>query len=248
MGLNWLDYGWRFYDPVLGRWHSVDPLAEYTLNWTPYVYCYNSPVVWIDPDGRYSRLGAWIRKVTWGGVGIKKSGKEWGVQLGSTAPDGGAVIMFVTNGSKPSSGKTGVTLHSEDGKDTPGSKDRSLLSMNWDEIKLWFQAIFKDKRQSPHTSEDITIKALEETLQPEESKESKIGMTSDKAILKENGGTNIEIIEYDIAKSDNTESTNYTTGRKKMHNEGDTIGKTTKDAKGRLVKYEDYESRKKRTK
>jgi hypothetical protein len=205
----------------------------------------------IDPDGRYSIVGAWIRKVWWGGDGIKKSGKEWGVRIGGTAPDGGAIINFVTKGPKPSSektGKTGITLHSEDGKDTPGGKDRSLLSMNWDEIKLWFQAIFKDKRQSPHTSEDITIKALEETLPPEESKESKKGMTSDKAILKENGGTNIEIIEYDIAKSDNTESTNYTTGRKKMNNEGDTIGKMTKDANGRLVKYEDYESRKKRTK
>jgi hypothetical protein len=173
----------------------MDPLAEYTLNWTPYVYCFNSPVVWIDPDGRYSRLGAWIRNVAWGGNGIKKSSKEWGVRVGGTAPDGNAVIMFVTNGSKPSSGKAGITLHSKEGKDTPGSNDHSILSINWDELKLWFQAIFKDKRQSPHTSEDITIKALEEALPPAESTESankNNGKTSDKEILEKTGGTAVK--------------------------------------------------------
>ena len=50
-GLNWYDYGARQYDPVLGRWNGIDPLCEDYYSETPYGYCGNDPINYIDPNG-----------------------------------------------------------------------------------------------------------------------------------------------------------------------------------------------------
>lgn len=52
LALDCYDYGARWYDPVLARWHAVDPLAEKYPDISPYVYCLNNPVNAIDPDGK----------------------------------------------------------------------------------------------------------------------------------------------------------------------------------------------------
>ena len=51
-GLDWTDYGARFYDPTVSRWLGVDPLSEKYLSWSPYVYVKNNPVKFIDPNGK----------------------------------------------------------------------------------------------------------------------------------------------------------------------------------------------------
>ena len=51
-GLDTYDYGARQYNPVTARWDRVDPLCEKYYSVSPYGYCGNNPVRYIDPDGK----------------------------------------------------------------------------------------------------------------------------------------------------------------------------------------------------
>ena len=49
--IPYLDYGARLYDPVIGRWMQQDILSFATPQYSPFVFCFGNPIMFIDPLG-----------------------------------------------------------------------------------------------------------------------------------------------------------------------------------------------------
>ena len=50
--LNWYDHGARHYDPITGRWNTMDKICEKYYGISPYASCGDDPVNEVDPDGK----------------------------------------------------------------------------------------------------------------------------------------------------------------------------------------------------
>jgi len=51
LGLNWYSFKWRNYMPDIGRFFNVDPLSEDYAEQSPYTFCQNSPVAYMELEG-----------------------------------------------------------------------------------------------------------------------------------------------------------------------------------------------------
>jgi RHS repeat-associated protein len=50
---NAYNFGARIYDPRLGRFLSIDPMASHFPDWSPYVFAYDNPISLIDENGEF---------------------------------------------------------------------------------------------------------------------------------------------------------------------------------------------------
>ena len=68
-GLNWYDYGARMYDAATGRFTTVDPMAENAYSGSPYAYCLDNPVIYIDPHGKDTIA---VSDIDWANFNVKE--------------------------------------------------------------------------------------------------------------------------------------------------------------------------------
>ncbi|MBI2795025.1 MAG: hypothetical protein HYX66_10300 [Ignavibacteria bacterium] len=66
---NQQDYGFRIYDPRVGRFLSVDPLTREYPWYTPYQFAGNTPIQAIDRQGKDAFLVIWFAKSDDGSIG-----------------------------------------------------------------------------------------------------------------------------------------------------------------------------------
>ena len=91
---NYTDFGARQYNPALRRWMTPDPMSEKYCGISPYAFCNNNPVNFVDPDGEDPTLpvriaiGAAIGGTVSGAAAIIK-GQSFTEVLAATV--GGAV-------------------------------------------------------------------------------------------------------------------------------------------------------------
>ena len=96
-GLDWYDYGARFYDAGLGRWFVVDKQADdaMQIDKSPYAYSWDSPIKLKDPDGDCPWcVGALVGAVTDYGIQVAVNfvkGKSFSDAL--TDIDGGSILI-----------------------------------------------------------------------------------------------------------------------------------------------------------
>ena len=95
-GLKLNDFGARWYDPAVGRWASVDALANHPnqVDKSPYAYAWNNPIRYDDPDGNCptcptAAAGAVVGGVIGVGASLINQWNNESIDWGQVLIDGG---------------------------------------------------------------------------------------------------------------------------------------------------------------
>ena len=83
----YIDYGARYYDPTVARWHRPDPMADKYPDTSPYAFCANDPVNFVDLNGLDT---VYVLRVSDNPVG----------HIAILVPDEGQYVLYSKNGRK----------------------------------------------------------------------------------------------------------------------------------------------------
>ena len=131
-GYDTYDYGARGYYPAMGRFTSVDPMAEKYYSTSPYAYCAGNPVNRIDPNGM-----DWIKnkdtgKVEWRPDATKDHLPE-GYSYVGTEYMGITITKFETTKNEYTNGQKDTNIEIEIGYKDPKSNKKD--GYNWVQTK-----------------------------------------------------------------------------------------------------------------
>ena len=103
-GTTYTDFGARQYSPTLRSWMTPDPMSEKYYGTSPYAFCNNNPVNFVDPDGKFPDIIWDIASVSFGVhslVGNIQSGNVRGAigdGIGIVVDVAAAALPFIPGG------------------------------------------------------------------------------------------------------------------------------------------------------
>lgn len=102
--LNLYDHGARFYDPVIGRWGVVDPLADHPrqIVMSPYSAFWNNPIRYNDPDGKCPECEENVKDPTDGQRYMSAGGAGYAFGNGAWTRQGGTLNEITVSAERPS--------------------------------------------------------------------------------------------------------------------------------------------------
>ena len=125
--VNCYDYGARFYDPVIGRWHVPDLMYARHYDWSPYAYVLNNPLANIDLYG----LTDWSKILKGAATFTAGLGSTVGGVAAAMTPTGvgqvGGAILISTGTASMGLGASMIVDGAKDGTlDIPGGVNEGL--------------------------------------------------------------------------------------------------------------------------